>query len=58
MKKLDKNLIIFTVFFILSWTLVMLYFVYYGHDHEIQNGLKTYPYEHSKITDSTSYNGK
>lgn len=58
MEKLDKNLKIYLSILIISWIIIIFYFVKYEMENDVQKQLKTYPYNHSKITDSTLNNGK
>jgi hypothetical protein len=53
MKKLDKNLKIYLSILILSWVIIVWYLLNLEKEKFIKNELKSYPYEHSQITDST-----
>lgn len=57
-KNLDSNLKIYLGILIISWIVIAGYLIYIENENDVQNTLKSYPYEHSKITDSTLKNGK
>ena len=58
MKKIDKNLFIYLTILVVSWIIIIYYLIKYPSDSFIIEQQKTYPYNHSKITDSTLNNGK
>ena len=53
MKKLDGGALIYLAILVLSWVVIIYYLVYIERDETIKKELKTYPFEHSRITDST-----
>ena len=53
MKKLDGGALIYLAVIVLSWVIIIYYLVYLEREETIKEELKTYPYEHSRITDST-----
>jgi hypothetical protein len=55
---LDTDVKIYLMILTLSWVLIIVYMVYESKETEIKNNLKSYPYNHSQITDSTLSNGK
>ena len=58
MKKLDKKLMIYLLVLLVSWMVIIYYLVNTKPEQPIEQSLKNYPYEHSKITDSTLKYGK
>lgn len=53
MKKLDGGALIYLAILVLSWVVIIYYLVYIEREETIKKELKTYPFEHSRITDST-----
>ena len=53
MKKLDGGALIYLAILVLSWVVIVYYLVYLEREETIKEELKTYPFEHSRITDST-----
>lgn len=58
MKKIDSGMITYLMILIVSWVIIIVYFMYLDSDTKMKKELESYPYEHSKITDSTLNNGK
>lgn len=58
MKRLDKNLVIYTLVSVLSWIAIFYYMVFYldkPNDEQIKKELETYPFNHSEIKDTTKH---
>lgn len=53
MKKLDGGVLIYLAVLVLSWVIIVYYLVHLEREKVIKEELKSYPYEHSRITDST-----
>ena len=50
---LDGGALIYLAILVLSWVVIIYYLVYIEREETIKKELKTYPFEHSRITDST-----
>ena len=50
---IDTNLRIYLSVLVLSWVVIIIYLLTIKKEESMENQLETYPYEHSKITDST-----
>jgi hypothetical protein len=60
-KNWDRGLKIYMTVLILSWFVIIAYLIHYENTHGddfYKKELESYPYDHSKITDSTLKNGK
>ena len=61
MKNWDRGFKIYMTVLILSWIIIISYLIQYENTHGddlYKKELESYPYDHSKITDSTLKNGK
>lgn len=63
MEKIDGGLKKYLLTLTFSWVLIIGYLIYSetkikNNDQKIKKELESYPFNHSKITDSTLKNGK